>query len=775
MMLSNLKLIRGFRAMRGSRSAPAAAAERISRAVRPVVEQLEERRLLSVSLSEGVLTITGTSGADRIDVWNEANNGKSLHATVNNVDKTFQIGKVNEIVINSLAGSDTVYGGGAGDALPGIDLVLNGGTGNDFLLGSASHATVRGGGGNDTIIGGKGFNTLIAGSGDDKLIAGHAGDVLVGGTGHDRFYTGKTRAKIVGLKEGDVIKHGMATVDSGNAGVVVAGARKKRQPRKPVPTPTPNPTYGSIQPIIDAVSLNLPVGITPQQMRTAYGVTTLDKVNLRFPQYTNTGENQDIVIIITFNPNLQADLDTFDKQFNLLPTTLVLNTPSGNNQQNFFDPNGALEAALDVEWAHVMAPKAKITVEFADSLSARDLQVAINAGIDLLKTKGGVMSMSFGADESRFSQQFFGNLFGDATRNGLISFLASSGDTSGQLSNPAVDPHVTAVGGTTLNVDAQGVRQSEFPWGIEPDFSGGGGGISQTEPIPVYQQGLTILGTAIEDERAPLPGRAVPDISLDANPSTGVPVFDSTIAGGWITVGGTSLSCPMFAGMVSLANELRAVSGTGIASLIRPIGQNLNGQLYNINKIAPSSNFFDVTQPDPGRVPPRPVGIGYDLATGLGTPFANNLIPSLAGFVSNPVFQFSSRFIQDLTISPPPLNSGDATTNFFGSGSVLITSTRVSLSIGITGNDGFDPSDFANIIINNPIKRIGASSELINGHGTAIVQIDGVVFNLPLRFKGTINVVKKVSHINGEFFTVDAFGNKLTQGAQPIFFGTFSQ
>jgi hypothetical protein len=188
-----------------------------------------------------------------------------------------------------------------------------------------------------------------------------------------------------------------------------------------------------------------------------------------------------------------------------------------------------------------------------------------------------------------------------------VTYLFATGDNGAGAQYPATSPDVLAVGGTTLTLGAGNTYGSESAW------SGGGGGISADESIPSCQVGK-INGVSTTN-------RAEPDVSMDASPSSGVPIYDSYDFGAstpWATYGGTSLATPMWAGIIAIANQGRAIAGVGSLG-----GATQTNQLiYNL----PSSDFHDITTGSNG----YSAGPGYDLATGIGTPIANLLVPSLA-------------------------------------------------------------------------------------------------------------------------------------------------
>jgi fibronectin type 3 domain-containing protein len=165
---------------------------------------------------------------------------------------------------------------------------------------------------------------------------------------------------------------------------------------------------------------------------------------------------------------------------------------------------------------------------------------------------------------------------------------------------------VIAVGGTTLSVDASGNYLGETGW------SNGGGGVSTYEAEPSYQSAFQSTGK-----------RTIPDVAMDADPNSGVAVFDSYDNGAstpWVQIGGTSLSAPMFAGIISIANQGRAQNGLGT----------LDGRSQALPAIyqASASNFHDVTSGNNGGYSAT---AGYDEVTGRGSPVANLLVSALAG------------------------------------------------------------------------------------------------------------------------------------------------
>ncbi len=344
----------------------------------------------------------------------------------------------------------------------------------------------------------------------------------------------------------------------------------------------------------------LPTGLSPGQVTTAYGVNQIS-----FGNVTGNGAGQTIAIIDAyFDPNIRSDLATFDSQFGLAaPPSFSQYVQNGLYAS---DSGWALETALDVEWAHAMAPAANIMlVEAQPYLS--DLFSAVTfasqqAGVS-------VVSMSWGAGEFQ-GENAYDSTFTTPSGHAGVTFVASSGDSSVTL-YPAASPNVLSVGGTTLNVTSTGQVLSETAW------SGSGGGSSPYEAKPAWQtNGLS--GS----------GRTTPDIAFNADPSTGVSVYSSVRYGGrsgWFTVGGTSVGAPSLAGLIAITDQGLAINGAGSLA-------NAQSSLYQVS----TANFNDITSGSNGHYTAGP---GYDLVTGLGSPKANLLVPGLVALhtgISNP-------------------------------------------------------------------------------------------------------------------------------------------
>ena len=383
----------------------------------------------------------------------------------------------------------------------------------------------------------------------------------------------------------------------------------------------------------------------PSQMQTAYGLTPLLGHGI-------DGHGKTIVIIDAFHdPFMADDLKIFDQVMGLPdPPHFKQFAPADSPPP--FDPNDdnqvgwAIETALDVEWAHAMAPGANIVL--AEARSNEDTDILNTTAAVVNHRLGDVVSQSFGENESCVDHSVLTQeeaLFKKAVKHGMTLF-ASSGDSGAAqfncdgtaaalaASSPASDPNVTGVGGTTLNADfPQGNYIGETAWteplfGCNPpavdlnDINCSGGGFSVIYNRPGYQS-KDVAGHF----------RGVPDVAYNAGVNGGVlfhcGVCNLLFAGAdpldptiFFIVGGTSAGSPQWAGLAADADQLAG----------HDLG-NINDRLYQIghSKTA-SSKFHDITV---GNNDVVEIGTGYDTApgwdpvTGLGTPNAVNLLPAL--------------------------------------------------------------------------------------------------------------------------------------------------
>lgn len=327
----------------------------------------------------------------------------------------------------------------------------------------------------------------------------------------------------------------------------------------------------------------LPQGLAPSKVRTAYNL----------PSSGGTGKT--IAIIDAYdNPNAQNDLNVFSNQFNLPSCTTSNGCFEKHMMSNRISGNSgwALESDLDVQWAHAIAPQAKILLVEARSASGNDLLNAVNYA----RNRADVITVSMSWGGGEFSTEsnydyYFTSPYGAA-------FFASSGDSGNGVEWPAVSANVVGVGGTTLNLDSSGNVLSETAW------NGSGGGLSAYENEPAYQVTYGVLGANGK--------RAVPDVSFDADPNTGVSVYDSMgYAGqrGWFVIGGTSVGAPQWAAIKALGSTASnnhfyqdALTPSIYSTVFRDIMNGANG----------ICGFYCTARPT------------YDYVTGFGSPVTVN-------------------------------------------------------------------------------------------------------------------------------------------------------
>jgi subtilase family serine protease len=407
------------------------------------------------------------------------------------------------------------------------------------------------------------------------------------------------------------------------------------------------------------------------------------------------GRGQTIVIVDAFgSPSIASDLHTFDSAMGLPnPPSFRVITPEGpittnpRNCTSVYSPTGpdlcsdyygwTTETSLDVEWSHVMAPKANILLVEAPMTETEGIygfpQIVAAENYVIRHHLGDVISQSFGANEQTFTSpsQIYSlrSAYINAAKHG-VTVLAATGDQgstspycqpSSGCANPqnaiccsstrtvdwpASDPLVTAVGGTQLQLNAKGYRT--VPDRVWDDLSSTlgtpgpvytccstGGGLSTVFSRPRFQHGVAgIVGDS----------RGTPDIAMSAAVNGAVDVYDSLPAvGGWNIVGGTSEASPLFSGIVALADQvaghrlgdlnpaLYEMAQSGARHGIVPIFQGTNTYTFCI-AAAIKSDGSCASSLDLVTVPGFNANGHYNDATGWGTVNAASFVPALARF-----------------------------------------------------------------------------------------------------------------------------------------------
>jgi subtilase family serine protease len=320
----------------------------------------------------------------------------------------------------------------------------------------------------------------------------------------------------------------------------------------------------------------VPGGFTPVNIKKVYNLGTA------------AGSGTIAIIDAYDDPQIENDLNVFAKQYGLTACTVKNACLEVHKMASRLRTSAdwAIEEALDVEWAHAIAPGAKILLVEATSNSGTDLLRAI----DYARTRSDVVavSMSWGGDEFSTEASYephFSSSFGAA-------FFASSGDNGHGVSWPSASARVVSVGGTTVRVDSSGNFVSETAW------SGSGGGVSAYIAEPAHQTSFGVPSAGGK--------RATPDVSYNADPATGYPVYSSVSYfgyKGWFIVGGTSAGAPQWAAIKSISHTLSAPllyqdAGKPAQQYFRDILAGTNG----------TCSLYCGAQ------------AGYDYVTGLGSP-----------------------------------------------------------------------------------------------------------------------------------------------------------
>jgi subtilase family serine protease len=260
------------------------------------------------------------------------------------------------------------------------------------------------------------------------------------------------------------------------------------------------------------------------------------------------------------------------------------------------------EIDLDIEMASAVCPQCKILLVEAKTASFSDLGTAENRAVSLGAT---AVSNSYAGPESIFSP-FFDSYY---THSG-VAITAASGDSGYGSAYPASSPNVIAVGGTTLTLDpTTRARTSETAW------SGGGSWCSDAFAQPAWQAGLVTS----DPSGFVCANRTVADVAADADPQTGVSVYDSYGSGGnnWYQFGGTSVSTPLIGSLFALAGD--ATHNSAYPNPARWLYTHRSALFdvtagYNGNA---TNDCYPNTSDPQYLCHAQP---GYDAPTGLGTP-----------------------------------------------------------------------------------------------------------------------------------------------------------
>ncbi|GCE30267.1 hypothetical protein KDA_57510 [Dictyobacter alpinus] len=358
-------------------------------------------------------------------------------------------------------------------------------------------------------------------------------------------------------------------------------------------------------------------GFTPDELRTAYDVTPLLAA-----KWDGTGQTVGLLELDGYDP---TDIATYRRQYQLgsLNVSNVLVDGTSNTPGTT-----AIEVTLDMEAISAMAPGAAQKVYIGPNTAA-----GLNDTYNRIVTDNiaKVVSVSWGECELASSSarlDALNTIFKQGAAQGQ-TFFAASGDAGAYdctdndvqklaVDSPADNPYVVGVGGTTLITGSNKEYLTEIAWGgslfggiLHSPGSGGGKSIHFLRPS--YQSGSNLTD----------PQRLVPDVSANADPATGYSIYftgGKSKGAGWQVVGGTSAAAPLWAGIAVDINQAL------LATHVSPLGHALPAlyRLYNTPQVHPP--YHDVTK---GSNLFYQAGPDYDLATGVGTPDAWNIMRDL--------------------------------------------------------------------------------------------------------------------------------------------------
>lgn len=422
--------------------------------------------------------------------------------------------------------------------------------------------------------------------------------------------------------------------------------------RKPVQSPAPGTNAGrGVRPYLvgGGASLAGPAGgLTPEDLASAYAYRP-----------TASGAGQTVGIVDAFDdPGIENDLGQFDAHYGLSPCTSangclqkVGQTGSASSLPPADEEGWSVEITLDVETVHAVCPNCKILLVEANDSSSANLAAAVDEAVALGATE---VSNSYGGPE----------LFDEATERAAYShpglpIVASTGDDGyygwdwvneeefgdEMPSTPAALPSVVAVGGTSLDLNSDGTRANETVWnnngprdavGLASEEREGatGGGCSKLFTAQRWQQAVANFPATGCGE-----GRLDADVSAVADPLTGLDIYDSFncgapcnfphFEGGWVTIGGTSLSAPFISSMYALAGGGNGVTDPALTlyghaadpSLRFDVTQGANG-LCGGESVAECghANTFGAGIIDCEGTTACNAVVGFDGPSGIGTP-----------------------------------------------------------------------------------------------------------------------------------------------------------
>ena len=363
-------------------------------------------------------------------------------------------------------------------------------------------------------------------------------------------------------------------------------------------------------------------GETPQSLGCLYKIPGSTGTNSGCVPTYGTGGPQSggwgiIALVDAYdNPDAASDIAAFDSYWGLPAASFTKVYANGNGDCSTPPPNAgwSVEESLDIEYAHVFAPKAAIYLVEACSNSYTDLLYAEYVAGSIINGTGGDISNSWGSGEfsgETSDDPYFGVYYFINT-----AYFASAGDSGCGAAYPSSSPWLVSAGGSQVDRKSNGKFKDESCW------NGSGGGTSSQETWQATWAGGGYVGPWA-DYQYPIFGeaaRSTPDFAADASCSSPVWIYNAYAEGGWALVCGTSVASPSLAGIVNnAANKL----GTGTYYLNSSTGfytAEEDNLLYSQLGTATAypKNFYDVTTGSNGCT----VAPLWDYCTGVGTPRA---------------------------------------------------------------------------------------------------------------------------------------------------------
>ncbi len=353
-------------------------------------------------------------------------------------------------------------------------------------------------------------------------------------------------------------------------------------------------------------------GYTAKILRTAYGVAPQ-----ALPNQTQT------LAVFEQGGFFASDVAKYVAASKLPAIPVVARSVDGYGT-GVDDPTVELEAVLDIDMQMAMNPAAGRIIVYEDGTDSFPVALLDSFSAMATDNQAKTISVSYGMDEDYVypaAAAAENDALVQLTAQGQAVFVSTGdlgayGDGPPNLntSDPSTQPFATAVGGTALFVNSKGGYLGEEVWNDMPAFGATGGGISTFWPIPSYQAGL--YGTTQNGGSGTM--RNTPDVAAVASPLTAVSVY-STLNGGWLTVGGTSVSAPIWAGMYSLGSAASEALGFGTPGFANPILYRISGGygLYAVGLL----DLYDGSNGDANvyGAPGYNSGFGYDNCSGLGS------------------------------------------------------------------------------------------------------------------------------------------------------------